>query len=362
LQADDQHRLSRVAKFAVPATHEFSYIAPLLGNEKNTLSQNATCLYALTCPYELSNHALETSLALQMGFPMPHARFLQKNIQDYGDMDPWGDKALNSSIHAANTRQSSHNNIAKAIASLVSETGITMTADEWKVPYTYTAAVGHPRPGQPKKRRGDLMTTKSGLLRPNPGQPWITALAHVILDVCLGHTYVTATAAHPRKAKKSIIATMEAIKRNKYQSAYRDQGHVFAGAVCNSWGELGPELLRFLWVVAEYSARSQVGIQDLDFSLPFTSVPAAPLERRISSFKALRGSLFHEYRQRLLCVILEGVTERVFGRTYALASQWRYLQWQKASRDLWQPVFCPPQLPVPPVAAVPALRLRRNSV
>ena len=72
------------------------------------------------------------------------------------------------------------------------------------------------------------------------------------------------------------------------------------------------------------------------------------LERRISSFK-----------QRLLCVILEGVTERVFGRTYALASQWRYLQWQKASRDLWQPVFCPPQLPVPPVAPV---RLRRNSV
>jgi len=279
-------------------------------------------------------------------------------------MDPWGDKALNSSIHAANTLQSSHNNIAKAIASLVSETGITMTADEWKVPYTYTAAVGPPRPGQPKKRRGDLMTTRSGLLRPNPGpsKPWITVLAHVILDLCLGHTYVTATAAHPRKAKKSIIATMEAIKRNKYQSAYRDQGHVFAGAVCNSWGELGPELLRFLWVVAEYSARSQVGIQDLDFSLPFTSVPAAPLERRISSFKALRGSLFHEYRQRLLCVILEGVTERVFGRTYALASQWRYLQWQKASRDLWQPVFCPPQLPVPPVAAVPALRLRSNSV
>ena len=88
-------------------------------------------------------------------------------------------------------------------------------------------------------------------------------------------------------------------------------------------------------------------------------MPAVSLERRISSFKALRGCLFHEYRQRLLCVILEGVTERVFGRTYALASQWRYLQWQKASRDLWQPVFCPPQLPVPPVAPV---RLRRNSV
>ena len=201
---------------------------------------------------------------------------------------------------------------------------------------------GPARPDQPKRRRGDIYTTTGGLLRNNPSQPWITNNTKVILDVKLGHTYSSATATHPRKLKEHVLADMESLKRSKYQSPYRDKEYAFAGAVCNTWGECGPELLRFLWVVAEFSARNQTGTSSLSI-VPSLALPAASSvvqDHQENAFKKLRGSLFHQFRQRILCTILEGVTERMFGRTFALSANKHYRRWQRTAKELWQPVLC----------------------
>ena len=176
---------------------------------------------------------------------------------------------------------------------------------------------------------------------------------HLFLDVKLGHMYQSANGSHPRLLKPTAISSMETSKRTKYQQAYRDKGFAFAPAVCNTWGELGPDLLRFLWAVAEFSARNQIGLPDLgprpppSQSLADQSVHA----RQENAFKILRGCLFHAYRQRMLWIILEGVTERVFGRTQCLTSNRHYQRWQRMAREPWQQVLS--NLPADPPAPSP---------
>ena len=278
-------------------------------------------LFALTSHHELSNHAVETCLALQLGFPVPHVRFLRQHVQSFRDMDSFGDQALNNPIHASNTWKTSHDKIAREIAAIASEAGIPTTAEEKNVPFTHYESAGPQSESQPKKRRGDIATTVGGVLKACLEQPWINNFTRIILDVKLGHMYASANASHPRKVKTTAISSMETSKRTKYQQAYRDKGLAFAPAVCNTWGELGPDLLRFLWAVAEFSARNQIGLPDLGPRPP----PAQPLAdrsvqaRQENAFKKLRGRLFHDYRQRMLWIILEGVTERVFGRTHCLS-------------------------------------------
>ena len=344
LPEDSAYRLDHVSRYSVPSTAKESYIAPSKPNCKDTLPQNAMCLFALSSSYELSNAATETSLALQLGFPIPHVRFLREKVQGLRDMDPFGDRALNDPVHASNTRISSHDKIAQELATIASEAGIPTTALQRNIPFTYDESDGPTRPDQPKKRRGDVVTTVGGVLKPCPEQPWINNFTRIILDVKLGHMYESATASHPRKLKRTAISTMETSKRTKYQQAYRDKGLAFAPAVCNTWGEMGPDLLRFLWAVAEFSARHQVGLPDLGPRPP----PAQSLadngvqDQQEKAFKKLRGRLFHAYRQRMLCVILEGVTERVFGRTHCLTANRHYQRWQRTAREPWQPVLSNP--------------------
>ena len=311
------------------------------------------CRFALTSSHELSNPAVETCLALQLGFPIPHVRFLREHVQGLRDMDPFGDQALNDSVHASNTRTSSHDKIAQELATIASEAGIPTTALQKNVPFTYDESDGPPRPDQPQRRRGDVATTVGGVLKPCPEQPWINNFTRIILDVKLGHMYQSANGSHPRLLKPTAISSMETSKRTKYQQAYRDKGFAFAPAVCNTWGELGPDLLRFLWAVAEFSARNQIGLPDLgprpppSQSLADQSVHA----RQENAFKILRGRLFHAYRQRMLWIILEGVTERVFGRTQCLTSNRHYQRWQRMAREPWQPVLS--NLPAEPPAPSP---------
>ena len=93
-----------------------------------------------------------------------------------------------------------------------------------------------------------------------------------------------------------------------------------------------------------FSARHQVGLPDLGPRPP----PAQSLadngvqDQQEKAFKKLRGRLFHAYRQRMLCVILEGVTERVFGRTHCLTANRHYQRWQRTAREPWQPVLSNP--------------------
>jgi hypothetical protein len=337
LQQHDRHRLDGVARHTVPAGDPKSHLVPPGVSETDTLQQTPMGLYSLTCPYELSNHAIDTSLALQLGIPVPHVRFLREHVQDLQSMDPWGDKALNDSVHAANTRKTSHNRIAQELAAIATQAGISTTADEKKIPFSYDEADDS---APVHRRRGDVLTA-GGLLRTNASHRWPTRFTRVILDVVLTHTFATATPTAARRCKLTTIALSETSKRSKYNDAYRVKGYAFAPAACNTWGQCGPDLLRFLWALADYAARNALGCPD-PASLPL--LPAVPgdaqaEERRQSAFKALRGRLFNDYRQRLLCVILEGATERVFGRTQALAAHPCYLQWQDAVRGLWQPVL-----------------------
>ena len=87
--------------------------------------------FALTCPYELSN-----------------------DCKDYEDMDVWGDKAMNSSVHASNTRKSSHDAIVFELDSIARDGGITTISLEKNIPYRDNTS----------RKRGDLMTTIGGLV------------------------------------------------------------------------------------------------------------------------------------------------------------------------------------------------------
>ena len=49
---------------------------------------------------------------------------------------------------------------------------------------------------------------------------------------------------------------MEKAKQAKYTDLYRVRAFVFAPLVTNSWGVLGPDVLRFLWAVADHAARN----------------------------------------------------------------------------------------------------------
>ena len=106
------------------------------------------------------------------------------------------------------------------------------------------------------------MTCRGGLVRPNPRLNFGT-ITLLVMDFELGHTF---TSSH--KFKSQNIANMEHQKRSKYLSAYHYAGMAFAPLVSNSLGQLGPDLLRVLWGLADHAARNQVPVELQDSSLP----------------------------------------------------------------------------------------------
>ena len=337
LSAHGKTRIQRLGRRTIPARHALSDLAPPVEDRSDTLALGSMNLFSLTCPFELSDEAAVTSTAILLEIPVPHVRFLRDNIANHNNLDVWGDMALNDSVHAANTRKSSHDKIALELASIATAAGVTCTARERDIPYTEQDDPN--RPGQTLRRRGDIMTKGGGIV-PTNRRAGFTRWTRVVLDVKLGHTF--ASRAHQFKANS--IHAMESLKRSKYQAAYHNKGLAFAPAVCNSWGELGPELLRFLWAVADHAARQHdsASPQGLD---PSPVLDKASQDHTASALKRLRGRLYHEYRTRMLCAVLEGVTERVYGRTFALIGDRRYLQWMDTARPLWQPIFLLPPAP-----------------
>ena len=72
---------------------------------------------------------------------------------------------------------------------------------------------------------------------------------------------------------------------------------------------------------------------------PQSASQTAAADSQISAFKALRGRLNVEYRQRILTAVFEATTERLHGRTYALSSFKCYRETLAHGRAVWQPVF-----------------------
>ena len=143
LSESDRLRLASVSLQFSPAHSPDSAIGTSSLSTSNTLKQCPMGLFALTCPYELSNPAVLTSSALLLGYPVPHARFLHDQEAEYSDIDLWGDHLLNSSDHASGTWHSSHNSVAQVLAQIATFGGISTTATEAQIT---------------SRQRGDMMT------------------------------------------------------------------------------------------------------------------------------------------------------------------------------------------------------------
>ena len=123
----------------------------------------------------------------------------------------------------------------------------------------------------------------------------------------------------------------------KYKEKYNRLGFAFAPLVANSFGQLGSDLLRFLWLLANFAARNKTPVPLLD--LPDTQTTHNEEGAQKSAFKKLRSKIFIEFKQKLQTEIYEGITERVFGRTYSLQANPQYRQFFAMHRSIWTPEY-----------------------
>ena len=116
--------------------------------------------------------------------------------------------------------------------------------------------------------------------------------------------------------------------------------------------------MRFLWALADFAARNRVHLPEPILPNRGPAAHAADLEddTLIQRFKRLRSRLFLSARLTVLTAVYEGVTERVYGRTFSLRTNPRYWAALRARSALWQPGpdFAPLPLP-PPLSYADAL-------
>mgnify|MGYP003347746889 FL=1 len=290
-------RLEAVSAHQMPASdsHSDIRITPT-DDQTNYLRHRPTGLFALLCPFELSNPAFVTSAALLLGTPVPHALYLKARTIQYHDIDAFGDSLLTSAVHAAHTRIQSHDRIANTIAELATQHGIPST----------TRHV--PLANHHSHRKADIVTCCGGLVLPDQDLNF-GRTTHLVMDFELGHPY---TSQHVFKPNN--LSTMEATKRNKYVSDYHAQGLAFAPLVSNSFGQFGPDLLRLLWRLADHAAHHH---------LPSALQAAPVLDPAVNSqlqatHKRLRGHIYVQSTYRLLAAFFESITEHIYGRTFTL--------------------------------------------
>jgi hypothetical protein len=202
---------------------------------------NGTFLSHPACPFELTNAAIHTCTALLLGYPVPHARYLQTR-PGAAPIDPWADMPLNHPCHASTTRHASHDTITNIIAMMATSHGMSTSASLRLVPLADPDTMG----------RSDLVVSSSGLLSAHPNHPTSTKL---ILDFVLGHTYT-----RKHVLKRGTLATMEDSKCRHYSPKYHDQGYAFAPLAANTFGQLGHEFLRFLWTLVDHAARHYIPV------------------------------------------------------------------------------------------------------
>jgi hypothetical protein len=326
LSSADKKRLEAVSLHKTPADCPDSAIGTSIQHPKNELRQCAMGLFALTSHYELSNNAFLTSSALVLGYPIPHARFLKTQVGGYGEYDLWGDQLLNNAFHASRSSILSHNIVSQELARIATGGGIPTTAKQSEIPMV----------GDDTNSRGDLMTLVGGRIPLKPPSDF-SGSSLLVMDFTLRHVF---TAEHIFKA--NAISHAETAKRQKYSDPYHQRGFAFAPLVASTLGVCGPDLLRFLWAVADHAARYAFDLPldvYLSLSQPSTSLSQSAEEKKKIGFKILRGRLYNEYRLRTLTAIYEAVTSRVFGRSFALNTCRLYRELLAASRTTWQPIF-----------------------
>ena len=252
--------------------------------------------FLLTCPFELSNATLLTSTALLLGYPVPHAQFLQTRPALY-PCDPWADMLLNDSRRAGSTRHANHNPITHIIAMLASSHGVSTTASSC----LHMVPLADPD----TMKRGDIIVPARGLLHPRPHAPIPSKL---ILDFVLRHSITYAL-------KQDTLVEMERDKNIFYLSKCHEQGFAFAPLAANSFGQLGPEFLRFLWALADHAAHNRHPVP-LPV-LPILSESESPDEHD-SSFVV--KVLF----RHLLTAVYEAITHSVYCKTFPLQYNSQY--------------------------------------
>ena len=63
--------------------------------------------------------------------------------------------------------------------------------------------------------------------------------------------------------KPAILRDSEQRKRNKYADFYQRQGYAFAPMICDTLGQCGPDMLQFLWNLADRSAKHHFGFNPI---------------------------------------------------------------------------------------------------
>ena len=169
------------------------------------------------------------------------------------------------------------------------------------------------------------MTLTGCGINPNP-EPDFTSNTRVIMDVTIGHTF---TMSHQYKANN--LRTMEATKRRKYNNHYLRQRLAFAPMVANTLGQCGPDLLQFLWILADHHAQLNMGLP--------TEMEASLSTQQESDYRKIRGLKYHENRLRILTCIFEGITTRIFGSTFNLTCSPAYHRWLDQTRQNWLPLL-----------------------
>jgi hypothetical protein len=174
----------------------------------------------------------------------------------YANTDIWADNLLNKSAHAAETRKATHTQFAQELTRIANDCGIPTTCNESRIPYRDEGQ------NHQSRKRADMMTLTGCGISPNL-QLNLQSSTKLCVDVTISHTYSIV-----HDFKPNNLRIMETTKLCKYDYHYLRQRLAFAPMVANTLGQCGPDLLQFLWNLADHHTRLNLG-----FSIETTNNP-----------------------------------------------------------------------------------------
>jgi hypothetical protein len=300
-------RVSSVAAKSIPTRCPSSDLCPNLQSNENSLEQCPMSIFELQCPLELSDQAFKTSMSICFGVPVEHAHFLQATVPDYAQIDVWADFLLNNSAHAFRSRHSSHERLAYCLARLATKAGLPSSARPSTVPCA----------DDDSSRSCDIVTSVSGLNVASASYRFASP-NDLITDVTLVNPFNSR-----HQLKEDSLADAETRKTRACKTDYHAQGLAFAPLVCYSFGQQGPELTQYLWLITDRHVQ-----QTCSGLVPSTVFPVSnahcSASASLSAFKACRARLYRQLVHEVLIAVYEAVPERVLGRTYALQAYPEY--------------------------------------
>ena len=320
-----QQRFHSIARH----TLQLSLSSHLVSDDRpaSNLWQCSTSLLSLTCFYGLSNQAFLTSSALLFDIPIPHALFLRATQPNYANTDKWADGLLNKSVHAADSRSTTHALFAQELTKIANNSGVLTTCVESRLPYRDAGT------DNPTRKRADMMTLTGCGVTPN-AQRNFSKETRLIMDVTIGHVFDT-----HHNFKPNTLQKLANSKCLKYALHYQRQRLAFAPIVANTLGQFGADTLQFLWNLADYQAQNTFGFT-IDEPANIASAQCSPPStQQENDYRRLRGLKYHENRLRLLTCVFEGVTTRIIGQTFNLTCSPDYHRWLETTRHNWLPIL-----------------------